>query len=429
MFDWIQRRFKKTPSAAEHYEQFVRDFVAECQRQNIRPKSYDPQARAFVIGGDDDYEMTFHLHNVFGEWLARNQDGRAELIVRFVHSVVEAIRNNAISPERLPDELMPGIRSRAQISNVLIQHWIAGAPPDDSSATAFLPLTGDLVLCALRDMPYSMSQMTRANLAFANLPLKQAIPRAMANFRSKIPQPVFEAQGNGLFLCNNLADHQSALLLLAPGREYPLPAIDGTPVAVVPTRNLFYLTGNASRTGLAKALDIAQQAHQMPHFSSSALLQWDGQRWSEALIAADGLAVRQREIAKHQLAADYESQKQLLDQYHHKQGKDIYVAGVMLYRGKDSSELFSVTTLASGTTGTLLPQADRLSFVQQIIDERTGLAQREPQDIVDVAWSDAMNIVGHLFEPVPYLYPPRLRALGFPQANDWARLKACRDRR
>ena len=128
----------------------------------------------------------------------------------------------------------------------------------------------------------------------------------MANFRSKIPQPVFEAQGNGLFLCNNLADHQSALLLLAPGREYPLPAIDGVPVAVVPTRNLFYLTGNASRTGLAKALDIAQQAHQMPHFSSSALLQWDGRRWIEALIAADDLAVRQREIAKHQLAAAYE---------------------------------------------------------------------------------------------------------------------------
>ena len=177
MFDWIRRPFKKTPSSAEHYEQFVRDFVTECQRQNIRPKSYDPQARAFVFKGDDDYEMTFHMYNMFGEWLSRNKDGRAELIVRFVRSAVEAIRNNAISPERLPGELMPGIRSRAQISNVLIKNWIAGAPPDDSSATAFLPLVGDLVLCALRDMLYGMSQMTRSNLAFANLPLKQAIPR------------------------------------------------------------------------------------------------------------------------------------------------------------------------------------------------------------------------------------------------------------
>jgi hypothetical protein len=26
-----------------------------------------------------------------------------------------------------------------------------------------------------------------------------------------------------------------------------------------------------------------------------------------------------------------------------------------------------------------------------------------------------MVVVGGLFEPVPYLYPPRLRALGFPE--------------
>jgi hypothetical protein len=35
-----------------------------------------------------------------------------------------------------------------------------------------------------------------------------------------------------------------------------------------------------------------------------------------------------------------------------------------------------------------------------------------------------MEIVGHLFEPVDHLYPPRLRALGFPDADAWARLKA-----
>jgi hypothetical protein len=35
-----------------------------------------------------------------------------------------------------------------------------------------------------------------------------------------------------------------------------------------------------------------------------------------------------------------------------------------------------------------------------------------------------MEIAGDLFEPVPYLCPPRLRALGFPQGDAWARLKA-----
>jgi hypothetical protein len=35
---------------AEPFEQFVRDFVAECKRQNCLPKSHDPQARAFLFG-------------------------------------------------------------------------------------------------------------------------------------------------------------------------------------------------------------------------------------------------------------------------------------------------------------------------------------------------------------------------------------------
>jgi hypothetical protein len=35
-----------------------------------------------------------------------------------------------------------------------------------------------------------------------------------------------------------------------------------------------------------------------------------------------------------------------------------------------------------------------------------------------------MDIVGYLFEPVPYLYPPRFRALGFPDADAWLKLKA-----
>jgi hypothetical protein len=203
-----------------------------------------------MLGRDNGSDMTCQLHNVFGEWRSRSQDGRAELTTMFVQSLVEMRSDNTISPEKLPGQLMPGIRSNAQISNMLIQNWIAGAPTDDRSATAFLPFAGDLVACAMQDLPHSMSQMTHTNLAFANLTIERAMQHAMANFRSKL-QPLFEPLGDGLFGCNNFADHQSALLLLAPERDYLLPKIDGTPVAVVPTRNLFYLTGKREqvRTG------------------------------------------------------------------------------------------------------------------------------------------------------------------------------------
>jgi hypothetical protein len=51
------------------------------------------------------------------------------------------------------------------------------------------------------------------------------------------------------------------------------------------------------------------------------------------------------------------------------------------------------------------------------------MAAEKAREILQVAWSDAMAVAGHLFEPVPDLYPPRYRALGFPDSDMWAKLR------
>ena len=106
MFDWIKRNLGLKSSAPDPFEQFVRDFVEECQRQNVRLKSYDPQARAFMVSRDDGSKMTCQLHNAFGEWRSRSQHGQAELTAMFVQSLVEMRSDNTISPEKLPGQLM-----------------------------------------------------------------------------------------------------------------------------------------------------------------------------------------------------------------------------------------------------------------------------------------------------------------------------------
>jgi hypothetical protein len=251
MFDWIKKAFGPKQVAVDLHAAFVQDFVAECRRQSLQQKSYDPQAHAFVFARADGGDLTVHLDNIFREWSTRDRNGRTALTARFVQSIVDMRAGSEISAEKLPGELMPGIRSHAQISNVMINNWIAGAPADDRNATAFVPFAGDLVACVLRDQPNSMAQMTRANLAVAGLSIEQAVQHAMANFRGRVPPPVFQSLGDGVFGCNNLDDHQSALLLLAPGQDYPLPSIDGAPVAAVPSRNLFYLAGSANRAALS----------------------------------------------------------------------------------------------------------------------------------------------------------------------------------
>jgi hypothetical protein len=418
MFDWIRKRLR--PAAADdHYTQFVREFIAECQRQNLVAGSYDHEARSFAFARDDGSQISVFTRNIFGEWERRDRAGRADLIARFVRSLRETRGHDTFSAETLPDELMPGIRPRALVSNMMIRNWISGGPGDDSRATAFLPFAADLVVCAVRDQPDSMSLMTREKLAEAGLSIAQAIRLAIANFRARLPAPVFESLGDGLFGCANLEDYQSALLLLRPGHDYSLPPIHGAPIVAVPGRNVFYLTGTQNPAGVARLVDIASSAAELPHLCSPSLLQWSGARWIEGPVADKRLDSRRREILQHQLAAEYHEQKQLLDQYHDQQGRDVFVASVMLYRAKESRETFSVTTLPFGTTGTLLPRADRLVFVKPAV----GSTQKV-DDMADVSWSDAIAMVGNLFAPVPHLYPPRFRALGFPDAEAWCRLKA-----
>src|SRR5262249_11286583 len=158
--------------------------------------------------------------------------------------------------------------------------------------------------------------------------------------------------------------------LMTPGWDFKLPALDGDAVALVPSRNQLFVTGSRNRPALKILLDLAETAGQQHHFCSSAPLVFDDGHWVEYVFeAGTNEAVKQRKIALAQLASDYEGQRELLDQLHSSQNKDIHVAKFMVYRKKnqEGSEL-SVTVLGSGTHGTLLPAADRLTFIDQIIN-------------------------------------------------------------
>ena len=43
MFDWIKKNLGRKQPAADRFEQFVREFVAEYQRKNVQPKSYESE--------------------------------------------------------------------------------------------------------------------------------------------------------------------------------------------------------------------------------------------------------------------------------------------------------------------------------------------------------------------------------------------------
>jgi len=424
MFSRLMSLFR--PKPAEPYEQFVLAFIEECNRQGRKPTSYDHQTRSFVFGDPkgSDYRTVF-LDNNFRRWCQGSPKARAEQLSRFVRSLGET--GAVIDPANLAAELMPGIRPRVLFSHALIQTRIQGAPEGNDNEPAWTPFCGELVACVVRDRQDSMSLVTRSDLDQAKLSFDQAMAHALARFRAKAPAPDFEPdpRAPGLYYCGNLEDYQSSLLLMTPGKDFKLPALDGDAVALVPGRNQFFVTGSRNRPALKVLLDLAETAGQQPHFCSSALLVWHDGHWVEYLFeAGTSEALKQRRVAIAQRASDYNGQKQLLDQLHEVQNKDIYVASFMVYqRNSQLGSEFSVTTLASGATDAVVPVADRLIFVDQIIDPQTGRVAEGAREIVSVPWSDAMAVAGRLLQPIPSLYPPRYKSLGFPDADMWGKLR------
>jgi len=175
MFGWIKKNLFGIQPEVDPHDQCAIEFIEECKRQGCVPASYDPQARSFQFTDG----RNVHLHNLFATWLPLDQRGRAEAIERFVRSIDESPKHADISPEMLPDQLMPGIRPRALIGNALLQHWIAGAPADATTEIAWLPFAGDLAACVVRDMPLTMAPMARENLTFADLLIEDAMSKAM----------------------------------------------------------------------------------------------------------------------------------------------------------------------------------------------------------------------------------------------------------
>src|SRR5262245_2559437 len=310
MFSHLKSLFRSKPAIADPYEQFVVAFIEECKRQGRKPTSYDHQARS-VVFNDPKGSHTVFLENNFRIWSQADAKPRAEQLSRFVPSLWEA--EAAADPAKLPDELMPGIRSRVLIGDALIQNCIHGAPDGNANETAWAPFCGELVACVVRDRQDSMALVMRSNLDLAKLSFDQAMAHAMAQFRTKAPAPDFvpDPRAEGLYYCGNLEDYQSSLLLMTPGTDFELPPLNGDAVALVPTRNQFFVTGSHNRPALKLLLDVAEIAGQQGHFCSSALLVWHDGHWIEYLFeAGTNEAVKQRQLAITQLASDYDRQKE-----------------------------------------------------------------------------------------------------------------------
>lgn len=420
MFDRVKSLFQGKPAVTDPYQRFVAHLLDECRRQGRKPLSYDHEARCFVFGDGKGRSSTVFLDDVFTDWAASDARLRAEKLAGFVRGIGETA---AAGPAAIATELMPVVLRRAAISNLLIENRMRRG-----WEIAAAPVCGELAACVCRDVPGSMTPLQRSQLDSAKLSCEDALARAMVRFRVRAPAPEFEPLegAEGVFLSRNLRDYQSSLLLMMPGHDFEFPGLDGAPVALVPGRDSVFVTGSRNLPGLRVLLEFAGVAEHETHFLSSALWVFGDGTWSEhAFAAGTAEAAEQRRIALKRLASDYHVQKDLLDYLHRTHNENVLVADFVVYGSKhDPGSEFSVAVLPADCHGSLLPAADRIAFVEDIPGRANGVATSLRGNMVHVAWSDAMAIAGHLFEPVADLYPPRYRVVGVVDAGTWSALKS-----
>jgi len=94
-----------------------------------------------------------------------------------------------------------------------------------------------------------------------------------------------------------------------------------------------------------------------------------------------------------------------LEAQHAKNGKDVFVASVILTEEAGTGRYLSMATWTKGVE-TLLPRVNRIFFVD--MDE-----PESQRDVRSVAWDDAVRVFRSLMTPVG-LYPELWRVREFP---------------
>lgn len=410
------------------YDQFVSAFMRECRRQGVPPPSHDPEERSFVFHGASGVSSRTATAGMFRQWQgSRDRAGMVADVVKSYGGLDEAVTGGPGVAD-----LKPGLRSRSLISDLQIeaQTRMPGVSEETlrGSEIASTPFCGELAACVVRDIDgVTMMPMPRMLLDAAGLSFDQAMATAMAQFRASAPPLTFESLVPGvpgLFVCRSWGHFQAALLLMTPGEDFRFPPLGGgDPVALAPTRTFFFVTGSRNRQGVSFLLAAAATAASQDDFLSPQLLTCHDGRWREyAFSAGTREAIIQHDVACKHLLSGYARQKQLLDDLHRKQKQDVTVAPFTVVGSRTGD--FSVTTLTRDANATLVPVADRIGFVDADPGSASSRSSANAGDAFRVRWSAAMAIAGHLFEEVPGLYPPRYRALGFPDAGVMAKLRA-----
>ncbi len=222
---------------------------------------------------DSDLQLTVSLDNAW----ARCADKpllRQQTIDDVVSSIVEHVEQTRADT----GSAEAGIKIADVLPVVRSVRFLEAMNRNDSTYVALHePLTDDLCVMYVQDLPKSSRFLTKRDLTDQKIDLDALRSAALENLRAKSKTATWTQRGPVKMLHLD-GNYEASMLVLDD--FWTSVAVDGEVVVAVPARDLCLITGTNSADGIAKLREIAaQSADTIDHPVSSSVYVRSGNKW------------------------------------------------------------------------------------------------------------------------------------------------------
>jgi hypothetical protein len=378
------------------------------KRGEVRELSYDAGRFRIAVAGGSFMNLT----NGYQEYCAADKGKRGEVLKRFLSAWSAPERTRL--PEAFEDvhpDLLPVVRSRFYYAAADLQGRAQGGQGMDIPQQ----LLGDhLCVSLVYDLPTAMRSISQDDLDHWQVTFYEALEASRRNLEQMGPTAFVAIPEKRIYISANHDNYDaSRLLILDLIRRLE---VRGDPVVLVPNRDTLIVTGTEEDDGLTFLASAAEKSFQEPRPISAIPLVLRDDEWQTWQPAWDSpLAPAFRALRLRSLGAEYNDQKDLLDDLHQHEQKDLFVASFKAYEQGDKQPR-SFCVWVDGADS-LLPETDEIHLY------RPGPNQGKGNVVAVASWRQVREICGDLLEPAG-LYPERYRVREFPTSGQLEQLKS-----
>ncbi|HEX5745217.1 MAG TPA: hypothetical protein VFZ09_03175 [Archangium sp.] len=368
-----------------------------------RPIHYDEEGFVLRLGGPDG-TLVF-LANFFDEYHAVPPEKRDEVLARLAR-----VQNLPDLPATLAEarpNLLPVVRSRTFFEQLRL---VMKGPPGKPLPIAWKPLGGFLGVGLAFDGPDTLRYLGPEELTRWGVSFEQALGMAVENLRPRSTEPLEQlAPGT----CKAPWEDSYAASRMLLDEVVRRCEVKGTPVVLVPHRDLLLITGSEDEDGLNQVATRALGAMMAPRALDGRAMRLAPEGWVPFM--PERLSNAWRDFRKLELftrARDYDEQTQQLEKFYEEKGVDLFVAAYTPYQDERGRSLSYAVWLKG--VDAVLPRAEVIFFMDPALGP-------EAPPVGIARWEDVSRVAGQLLAPVEGLYPERYQVKGFPTREQLAR--------